>query len=61
MKNLLTSFLSLTILSLTSTTALAHSGHLSNQAIHSFLHSEHIIMLLVIALVFYVVKLSCDK
>jgi hypothetical protein len=45
-----------TILSLTSTSLLAHTGHLPNESVHGFLHIEHIIVIATIALVAYLVK-----
>ena len=56
MKSLLIS-----ILSLTSGTVLAHSGHLSAASVHGFLHTEHIIMLAAIGFVAYVVKVLHNK
>jgi hydrogenase/urease accessory protein HupE len=61
MKSLLTSKYKLAILSLIltpllSTPALAHPGHLSNDAVHGFLHVEHIIALLAIGMAVYLVK-----
>lgn len=56
MKKLLVSNLSLALLLLVSTSALAHTGHLSNEPVHSFLHVEHIIILAAFALIIYVFK-----
>jgi len=61
MKSLLTTTYKLAVLSLIltpllSTPALAHPGHLSNDALHSFLHVEHIIALLAIGMAVYLVK-----
>ncbi len=56
MKKLLT-----TILLLTSTSAQAHSGHLPNESVHSFLHTEHIIMLAAAGLLVYVIKVFNNK
>ncbi len=50
MKKLLT-----LILSLTSASALAHSGHLPDESVHGLLHIEHIIGLIVFAFVAYMV------
>jgi hypothetical protein len=55
MKKLLTSKLLPAALSLTSTSVLAHSGHLSNEAVHGLLHIEHIIALAAFVLVAYTV------
>lgn len=49
------------ILSLTSATALAHSGHLSNESVHGFLHIEHIIVLAAFGLIAYLVKVLRNK
>ena len=61
MKKLLVSKLSLTLLLLFSTSALAHTGHLSNESVHGFLHVEHIIMLAAAGLIVYLIKVSNDK
>ena len=67
MKNLLSSKLLKTTLSVLATTvlfpaaALAHSGHMANDAAHGFLHVEHIIVLAAIGLVTYVVISFLDK
>lgn len=60
MKNLFTAKFSITTLSLLLTSllsapAFAHSGHLPNEAVHGFLHVEHIIAFVVLGLVAYVV------
>ena len=49
------------ILPLTSTTALAHSGHLANESVHGFLHVEHIIVLTAICLIAYLIKRIRNK
>ena len=51
MKNLI-----IFILSLNSTTVLAHVGHVSDESVHSFLHVEHIIVLTAIGLIAYLIK-----
>ena len=56
MKKLLT-----TILLLSSTPVLAHPGHLTNESVHSFLHTEHIIMLAAVGLVAYFIKAFNNK
>ncbi|MFV9614828.1 MAG: hypothetical protein ACNYZG_02675 [Gammaproteobacteria bacterium] len=61
MKKLLVSNLSLALLLLVSTSALAHTGHLSNESVHGFLHIEHIIMLAAFALIVYVFKTKSKK
>jgi len=66
MKKILTPRFSLAILSLIvtpllSTPVFAHPGHMSNDAVHGFLHIEHIIALLAIGLVVYLVKTFSDK
>ncbi len=53
--------LSLATLLLTSTSALAHPGHLSNEAVHGFLHSEHIVMLAAVGLIAYVINVFNNK
>ncbi len=50
-----------TILLLTSTSALAHTGHLSNESVHGFLHVEHIIALAVVGVIAFIVTLLRDK
>jgi len=49
------------ILTLTSTTALAHSGHLPNESVHGFLHIEHIIVLAAFGLVALIAKVLRNK
>jgi len=66
MKSLLTSKYKLAILSLLltplfSAPALAHPGHLSNDAVHGFLHVEHIIALLAIGMAVYLVRVFRGK
>ena len=61
MKKLLVFKLSLTLLLSVSTSALAHTGHLSNESVHGFLHIEHIIMLVAAGLIVYLIKVSNDK
>jgi hypothetical protein len=61
MKKLLVFKLSLTLLLPVSTSALAHTGHLSNESVHGFLHIEHIIMLAAAGLIVYLIKVSNDK
>ena len=61
MKKLLTSTLLAIASPLVSTTALAHTGHLSNESVHGFLHVEHIIMLATAGLVIYLVKVLSNK
>ena len=52
---------SLTALLLASTSALAHTGHLANDSVHGFLHSEHIIALVAIGLTAYLVAVLRRK
>ena len=61
MKKLILPILSLTVLSLTSTTAFAHTGHITNEAVHSFLHIEHIIAISAIGLIAYFVGVLRNK
>ncbi len=61
MKKLLISKLSLTLLLLVSTSAMAHTGHLSNESVHGLLHVEHIIMLAAAGLIIYLIKVSSNK
>ena len=53
MKKLLTFKLLTILLALTSTAALAHSGHLANESVHGMLHIEHIITLAVAGIIAY--------
>ena len=53
--------LSLALLLPVSTSVSAHTGHLSNETVHSFLHVEHIIMLVAAGLIVYLVKTLRDK
>jgi hypothetical protein len=50
-----------TILLLNSTLVMAHSGHLSNESLHSFLHIEHIITLAAIGVIAFAVILLRNK
>ena len=61
MKKLLISTLSLTLLLLVSTSAMSHTGHLSNESVHGLLHVEHIIMLAATGLIIYLIKVSSNK
>ena len=61
MKKLILPILSLTVLSLASTTAFAHTGHISNEAVHGFLHVEHIIAITAIGLIAYFVGVLRNK
>jgi hypothetical protein len=61
MKSLLVSKLSLVILSMTSTTVLAHSGHLADESVHGFLHIEHVLVLAAVGLIAYAVKILRNK
>ncbi len=61
MKRSLLAKLSLMISSLVSTSALAHTGHLANDSVHGFLHSEHIIALVAIGLTAYLVAVLRRK
>ena len=36
--------------------AVAHSGHLMDESVHGSLHSEHIVMLVSVAVIAYLVK-----
>lgn len=56
MKKILT-----TALLLTSTSAMAHVGHMTNESVHGFLHIEHIIILAAAGLTAYVVKVLRNK
>ena len=61
MKKLLISTLTLTLLLLVSTSAMAHTGHLSNESVHGLLHVEHIIMVAAAGLIIYLIKVSSNK
>ena len=50
----------ISILSLIPVVSLAHSGHLTSESMHGFLHAEHIIMFVVIGVVAYIVKVLRD-
>lgn len=55
----LTQFSALTLLSLGCQAVYAHPGHIADEAVHSLLHSEHIIALVaagVIALSVYIIR-----
>ena len=56
MKKLRTYKLLLLTLFLFSSSALAHTGHLSSESVHGFLHIEHIIMLAAAGLTAYLAK-----
>ena len=57
----------MTTLSLASTaalfpaTALAHTGHLPNDAVHGFLHIEHIIAIVAIGFIAYFISVLRNK
>lgn len=61
MKRLLTSKLLPVALSLTSTSVLAHTGHMSNEAVHGLLHVEHIIALVAAAAIAFLAYSFRDK
>jgi len=50
-----------TILLLASTSAVAHPGHLTNESVHSFLHTEHIVALAALGAIAFVVTLLRNK
>lgn len=58
---ILSNLLPLTALSLVSTAAIAHTGHMANDTAHGFLHAEHIIMIVAISLAAYVIAMLRDK
>ena len=41
--------------------AIAHTGHLTENSVHGSLHTEHIIMFLLIGLVMYTLSIFRDK
>ena len=47
--------------SLVSTSVFAHTGHLANDSVHGWLHSEHIIALVAIGLSAYLVSVLRRK
>jgi hypothetical protein len=49
------------MLSLASTSVLAHPGHLPDEAVHGLLHVEHIITLAVIGAIVYLVHRLRNK
>lgn len=51
----------LPVLALSSTQVFAHSGHMTNDAVHGLLHVEHIVALAALGVVAYVIKLMRDK
>ena len=61
MKNLLVFKLIAAALSLASTSVLAHTGHMPNESVHSFLHVEHLVAISAIALIAYVVSILRNK
>ena len=56
MKNLLTRNLLPATLALVTGNAMSHGGHLPNEAVHGFLHVEHIVMLATVGLAVYLIK-----
>jgi hypothetical protein len=52
-KSLIFKLLPVALLSLNSTSVLAHSGHLSNATVHGLLHAEHIIALVAAGIIAY--------
>ncbi len=61
MKKLMTSKLFPVALSLSSTSVLAHTGHLSNETIHGLLHVEHIIALVAVGVIAFLAYTLRDK
>ena len=61
MKKFLISNLITVVSSLATTSALAHTGHMTNESIHSFLHVEHIVAITAIALIAYFVNVMRNK
>ena len=61
MKNLFTLYLLPAILLLTTGNVMAHSGHLSHESVHGFLHVEHIVILAAVGLVVFLLKILNDK
>ncbi len=59
MKRLLTSTLSL--ITLSSGVAVAHTGHVASESLHGFLHVEHIIALAAIVLTAYLLSTTKNK
>ena len=55
------SLLFLILLTLTSTTVHAHSGHLPGETMHGLLHVEHIILILAIGLIVYSINVLRKK
>ena len=61
MKKLLISKLPLLLLTLASTTAFAHTGHLPVETVHGLLHIEHIITVAAIGVIAYFVNAIYKK
>lgn len=61
MKRSLLAKLSLMLSSLVSTSVFAHTGHLANDSVHGWLHSEHIIALVAIGLTAYLLDVLRRK
>ena len=61
MKKLLTNKLLTIVLTLTSTSALAHTGHLFNESAHGLLHAEHVIALAIIGIVALAIHLLRNR
>ncbi len=61
MKKLMTSKLLAVALSLTSTSVMAHTGHMSNEAVHGLLHIEHIIALAAAGVIVFLAYSFRDK
>jgi hypothetical protein len=59
MKKLLTSTLSL--ITMTSGAAIAHTGHMTNESMHGLLHVEHIIALAAIVLAAYLLGTTKNR
>lgn len=51
----------MTGLTLGSTQVLAHTGHMVDEAVHGFLHAEHIVALAALGVVAYVVHVIRNK
>jgi hypothetical protein len=61
MKKILTFTLLPAALSLTSTSVLAHGGHLPNESVHGLLHVEHIVGLIAFAVIVFTVTMWNKK
>ena len=61
MKRLQISKLLMIIPALTSTSAVAHTGHMFKESVHGFLHAEHVIAIAIIGIIAFSIHILRHK